>query len=244
MMNVDENEGAFSAKLSASMITDDKISTLEECEDAQEKCEKTLGSSLEQEKLDLANLTNPCPRLMQEREERRWSKRIMKKQKELVQKDGDLGKTACDNFSDNSFSILGNDEVMERASLMGVSLDSNVTSINMLIEMEKSRQNLNDKIIELNSTQKDNNVEGFDGGDSASSVDISDTDDISIKDTFEADGLVMRVSKRERKAPKRMSLSGNKTATEKRNRGAPCPRNRRGDDKQGDPVVSKQPPSK
>jgi hypothetical protein len=37
MMNVDENEGAFSAKLSASMTTDDKISTLEECEDAQEK---------------------------------------------------------------------------------------------------------------------------------------------------------------------------------------------------------------
>jgi hypothetical protein len=96
---------------------------------------------------------------------------------------------------------------MERASLMGVSLDSNVTSINMLIEMEKARQNLNDKIIELNNTQKDNNVEGVDGGDSASSVDVFDTDDISIKDTFETDGLVMRVSKRERKAPKRMSLS-------------------------------------
>jgi hypothetical protein len=84
MMNVDENEGAFSAKLSASKITGDKISTLEEFEDAQEKGEKILGSSIEQEKLDLANLTNPCPRLIQEREERRWSERIMKKQEELV----------------------------------------------------------------------------------------------------------------------------------------------------------------
>jgi hypothetical protein len=44
--------------------------------------------------MDLANLANPCPRLMQEREERRWSKRIMKKQEELVQKDGDLGKNS------------------------------------------------------------------------------------------------------------------------------------------------------
>jgi hypothetical protein len=69
---------------------------------------------------------------------------------------------------------------MKRASLMGVSLDNNVTSINILIEMEKARQNLNDKVNELNNTQNDNNVEGVDGGDSDSSVDISDTDDISI----------------------------------------------------------------
>jgi hypothetical protein len=131
---------------------------------------------------------------------------------------------------------------MKRASLMGVSLDNNVTSINILIEMEKARQNLNDKVNELNNTQNDNNVEGVDGGDSDSSVDISDTDDISIKDTSETDGLVMIVSKRERKAPKRMSLSGKKQKQKKRNKGAPCPSNRRGDDKHGDPVVSKQPP--
>jgi hypothetical protein len=43
---------------------------------------------------------------------------------------------------------------MKRASLMGVSLDNNVTSINMLIEMENARQNLNDKVNELNDTQK------------------------------------------------------------------------------------------
>jgi hypothetical protein len=126
---------------------------------------------------------------------------------------------------------------------MGVILDNSVTSINMLTEMENARQNLNAKVNELNSAQNENNVEGVVGGDSDSSVDISDNDDISIKDTYETDGLAMIVSKRERKAPKRMSLSGKKQKSKKRNRGIPCPSNRRGMINRG-PCCLKATPSK
>jgi hypothetical protein len=42
--------------------------------------------------------------MLQERGERRWSERILKKQEELVQKDGEMGENPVgNNFSANSF---------------------------------------------------------------------------------------------------------------------------------------------
>jgi hypothetical protein len=111
---------------------------------------------------------------------------------------------------------------MERASSMGVILDNYAISINMLTEMELARQNLQAKVHIMNKVQNESEEDAVNEGNSDSDVDSSDIDDVLLSTPHETDELAMIPSRRERKAPKRLSLSGRKQKPKRTNKGVPC----------------------
>jgi hypothetical protein len=124
MVNVEKFEGLFSSSMPSAKSGGDKSIT-QSNDKATHKDGEIQGNTTEQDGLNLLNLTNPCERMIQEREERRWSERIMRQNEELCQKEEAAGKTPLggNNTFTNSFSVLDDDEIMERDSSMGVILN-------------------------------------------------------------------------------------------------------------------------
>lgn len=102
--------------------------------------------------LNLKDLINPSELLKEQRVERRWSERIQKNLASggevipptSINKDGkEKGNTIQLN---NSFSILDNDEIIERSLNMGIMLNNDeFAAIDLIKDLEAARQALNQK---------------------------------------------------------------------------------------------------
>ena len=122
----------------------------------------TLDQHLPKKELDFNNMLNPCEMIHKQREERRWCERLHHQaEKEVLagkeNKKSSGGKKrpiSSNNISTfNSFSILDNDDIIDRMSNMGVPVsDSNYDSIDLLKEIENAR----DALIQKNELRKKN----------------------------------------------------------------------------------------
>ena len=103
--------------------------------------------------LDLSNLINPCDTLKAQRQERRASERI---QKAMNMEGKPQGKSSNKrslegniNTSSNFFSILSNDDLVDKSIAMGVNINcGDYSSIDMLRNLEDARNALYNKKIQ------------------------------------------------------------------------------------------------
>lgn len=109
----------------------------------------------------------------------------------------------------NKFSVLSNSAIMLRASLMGVQIpDDNFATIDVLRELEKSRQLLH----EINSEKNSSNLSVSDG--LGNSIPLSLTWDEDGKDDIDSFTLVqMRQSKKKASRKKNVVISSPSTST-------------------------------
>ena len=116
---------------------------LKECIELDNKSEKEL---------DMEKLENPSDKLKALRQERRSSERVIQNMNLSTSCSSRIlsNKRTLEgnNDSSNSFSILGNDEIIDRSMSMGVKLDvSSFASIDILKNMENARIALSKKQI-------------------------------------------------------------------------------------------------
>lgn len=162
---------------------------------------------------------NPCEKMRQEREDRRWSERIMKQTTEGAKEKNLDGQPAKEGnqITSNSFSILGNDEIVLRSSRIGVVVDNyDLPTINMLTELEMVRHSLNEKakvINECHDNREDDDVALYKITQVLERGEETPFSDISGGETSETDGFTLVVTKRERRQTKRLSLSGKNQKT-------------------------------
>jgi hypothetical protein len=177
----------------------------------------------EMEELDLTKPVNPCAKMIEEREERRWSKRIMRITEEAKKNEatGETKNAEGTDKSSNSFFVLSDMEIIDRSANMGVILDgSNWENINIITELEIARQTLYNKEIAMALHTKENDIKERTN---INDIESEDNDNESEKDmnkgsTSDSDGFTLILPKRERKSVNRLSLSGKnnqKTGKEK-----------------------------
>jgi hypothetical protein len=153
--------------------------------------------------------------MRQEREDRRWSERLMKAQGGASQNMEDTRVLSHKGnvVNSNSFSILGNDIIAERSLDMGVVINNDdLPSIDILAELEKARQLLNEKGKTINNHQEHMENEKSDIVEQTNEESEDEVDSIcsSEEGPSELEGFSLVTSKRERKKPNRLSLSGRK----------------------------------
>jgi hypothetical protein len=150
----------------------------------------------------------------------RWSERNM----HLVGAaalEGDKGNPS----NTNSFSALGNDIIMQSSSDMGVVINNiDLPLINLITELEKARQSLNERTKDMTKQQEeaDNNIVLPIDGDSEMEDICSDSDHNNEESSSESNGFALVLPRREREReregerererdkPNRLSLSGRK----------------------------------
>ena len=158
------------------------------------------------EGLDLSKVINPCEMMKLQREERRWSERLMTQAEDKVHAHGAGTKRTLEgNISNlNTFAILGDDNIIARANDMGVKMtDNDFPSINLLVEMEEARLLLHRKIVALDperditeTIQNDLNID-----DNSIGID-------SLDENTDLDEHVLVSPKRCRKPNKKLLFSG------------------------------------
>jgi len=170
------------------------------------KTETEMGSKQGESELDMKNLCNPTEEMINQRQERRTSERILHNMKKGV--GGCNEKTinkrtleGTDYTTSNSFSILDNDEIIIRSTAMGVNLDvSNFAHIDILKNMENARAALSNKMAQpvIDTVSLDPSLE--------------DDNDIIAENEVESDfdDFVLVTPKRNRKPAKKFCFSGRK----------------------------------
>jgi hypothetical protein len=127
------------------------------------------------EEMDLTSLVNPTEKMLEAREERRWSKRVLKITEDAEKAKKMSGKSSCEgnNILPNSFSILGSEEIINRSIAMGVKVDNNsFVNINIITEMEKARHALQCKTKNMN----ENDVRSIGSDSESAELDSSSID--------------------------------------------------------------------
>jgi hypothetical protein len=164
---------------------------------------------------DVTKMINPSAKMRQEREDRRWSESLMKAQGDASQnmEDTRVLNDKGNVVNSNSFSILGNDIIAERSLDMGVVVNNDdLPFIDILAELEKAIQLLNEKGKTINNHQEHMENEKSDIVEQTNEE--SEDEVVSIcsseEGPSESEGFSLVTSKRERKKPNRLSLSGRK----------------------------------
>jgi hypothetical protein len=96
----------------------------------------------ENSKLDVTLMKNPCEDMRQNRDERRWSERVLKNTMDKLQEENaaDKDKNGGNCCESNSFSNLGAQDIIDRSLNMGVTINNDALPvIDMLAELEKAR---------------------------------------------------------------------------------------------------------
>jgi hypothetical protein len=194
------------------------LNEIESQSDSSNKLVTILPTPLEGktvEEMDLTNLVNPTEKMLEAREERRWSKRVLKitEEAELAKMTSEKGPCEGNNMLSKSFSILGNEEPIDRSIAMGVKTDKdNFANINIATEMEKAGQALHCKARNLNKEDTENNCSDTDPEEQdTSGYELNHVTNGNEKEsTSDSASSTLVLFKRERKAPKRLFLSGKK----------------------------------
>ena len=172
------------------------------------------GGKVEGENLDLSKLINPCEMMRNQREDRRWSQRIQQKPQEgaspgsikLKEKAKKRSLSGNNTLNSNSFSILADDDLVERIVNLGVPPpDSTYDTVDLLKDLELTRILLNKKNQEDVEKPVSENPQQIDD----SEIIILNSDTLEWKDdeSIASDDFVTVTPKRNRRPPKRLSIS-------------------------------------
>ncbi|CAN6361149.1 unnamed protein product [Urochloa humidicola] len=181
--------------------------------------------------INMEELINPCEQMKQQREQRRWSQRIQKDKMEKLMKmaSGSNKKRTLEGTSSdqNSFSVLCNDDIIDRSNQLGVALDVNdYAQIDIMRDLELARQALNKKEVE---TKDQLEVEGQESEENNVEIQAENLSEWLSEETsdVELEEFTVVTSKRNRKPPNRLSLSGIKPKNKKKSKEIPCKKKNR-----------------
>ena len=166
--------------------------------------------------LDFNMMLNPCEKMKELREERRWSKRIQNQAEDgVISKMMDVNPTTGKKrplegnniLTSNSFSILDNNDIISRVINMGVPIaDSDFDSINLLRDLEQARLSLNRKnVCNIEPVVEDTSLHNH----------VNENNDDSVSDLVEwndvasnaSDDFILVTPKRNRRPPNKLILS-------------------------------------
>jgi hypothetical protein len=182
----------------------------------------------ENSELDVTLVKNPCEDMRQNRDERRWSERVLKNIMDKLQEENaaDKDKNGGKCCESNSFSNLGAQNIIDRSLNMGVAINNDALPvIDMLAELEKARICLYRKTLTQTSSVDENiNINELINNNQNDDGIISSDNSSSGEERVpsESDGFTVVRSRRDRKPPKRLSLSGKKKIGKNSRKGDPC----------------------
>jgi hypothetical protein len=182
----------------------------------------------ENSELDVTLVKNPCEDMRQNRDERRWSERVLKNIMDKLQEENaaDKDKNGGKCCESNSFFNLGAQNIIHRSLNMGVAINNDALPvIDMLAELEKARICLYRKTLTQTSSVDENiNINELINNNQNDDGIISSDNSSSGEERVpsESDGFTVVRSRRDRKPPKRLSLSGKKKIGKNYRKGDPC----------------------
>ena len=194
------------------------------------------GNSAE---MDVIKLNNPCDELRKAREERRWSKRLQRQVDDKVaipELTEGQSKTAEGNFTtQNSFSVLNENDIIVRSNNMGVKIaDNDFASINLLSELEKARA-----LLHMKRSVHDTMTAHAEPSNVSDDGSMVGTIDDAQEEQSDFDDFVLVSPKRLRKPNKKFGCSvSNRKKNSKHNRENIC--KSKGGGSQGIPAASRK----